>query len=76
MSFDEYIFVTPSFLRGAASSIDIGASLGQEAFVLFSSATEADRQALQSDWRSVGRELNAAFHALSSETNQNVTEEK
>jgi len=59
--FDDYIFEKPSFLRGMARAVDIGGLLSKEAFVLSDSTTEADRRALQSDWRVINRDLNKAM---------------
>ena len=59
--FDDYIFVRPGFLRGAARALDISGMLGREAFVISPTELEADSRALESDWRVVGRDLNAAL---------------
>ena len=61
MSFDDYIFVKPTFLRGVARAVDIGGYLSTDAFVMSDTPAEADRRALQSDWRLVNRELNKAM---------------
>ncbi len=61
MSFDDYIFVKPTFLRGVARAVDIGGILSNDAFVLSETPAEADRRALNSDWRAVNRDLNKAM---------------
>lgn len=61
MSFDDYIFVRPSFLRGVARAIDVGGALSRDSFVISGSPAEADRRALESDWRVVNRDVNKAF---------------
>ena len=61
MSFDDYIFVKPTFLRGLARAVDIGGALTKEAFVMSESPAEADERAVQSDWRAVNRDLNRAM---------------
>lgn len=67
MSFDDYIFVTPGFLRGAARALDIGGILGQDAFVLSRSGSEADQRAIASDFRVMARDLNGALETVQSE---------
>ena len=61
MSFDDYIFVKPTFLRGVARAVDIGGYLTNDAFVMSATPAEADRRAIQSDWRAVNRDLNKAM---------------
>lgn len=67
MSFDDYFFVQPSFLRGVARAVDIGGTLSREAVVLSRTPAEADKRALASDWRLSNRDLNQAFADLESE---------
>lgn len=67
MSFDDYIFVTPGFLRGAARALDVGGALGRNSFLLSDSTAEADERALRSDWRVVNRDLNQALAAVESD---------
>lgn len=61
MSFDDYIFVKPTFLRGVARAVDIGGLLTKDAFVMSATPAEADRRALESDWRVVNRDINKAM---------------
>jgi hypothetical protein len=67
MSFDDYIFATPGFLRGAARVLDFGGNLGKDSFLVSESPAEADRRAIASDWRVTGRDLNQALEAVDGE---------
>ncbi len=58
--FDDYIFVRPGFLKGAARAADISGVLGRQAFVLSPTPADADARALESDFRVVNRDINAA----------------
>jgi hypothetical protein len=62
--FDDYIFVTPSFMRGAARTLDLGATLRQDSYLLSGTPEEADARALASDWRAVERDLEAAQNTI------------
>lgn len=64
MSFDDYFFVSPTFLRGAARVLDIGGHLDKSAYLISSNEEEADVRALASDWRVVGKDLRQAFSQL------------
>ena len=64
--FDDYIFLTPSFLRGAGHALDISGALSKLAFVRHPTSEEADRRALASDWRVVGRDLHQALSRVAS----------
>lgn len=64
--FDEYIFITPSFLRGAGHALDLSGCLWRESYMWSSTSEEADRRALASDWRVVGRDLNRAMAEVAS----------
>lgn len=64
MSFDDYIFVTPSFFRGAARVADLAGVLGGESFLVSQTPAEADARALASDWRVMGRDLHLALSTL------------
>lgn len=63
MSFDDYIFVTPGFMRGAARVLDAGGVLSKGDFLFSDSPAEADERALRSDWRVVNRDLNRALES-------------
>lgn len=69
MNFDDYIFARPTFLRGVARALDIGGKLSQDAFDLSPSSAQADRRALASDWRVVGRDAQRALRLLDAEVN-------
>lgn len=70
MSFDDYMFVAPGFLRGAARALDIGGNLGRDAFIISPTPGEADRRALRSDWRVTGRDIAGAFKQVEAEVDQ------
>jgi hypothetical protein len=62
--FDDYIFVRPGFRRGAARALDLRGSLGRDAFVISPSTRDADARAVESDFRVVNRDMQAALEAL------------
>jgi hypothetical protein len=64
MSFEQYFFTKPSFMRGFARAIDLPGVLSREAVTLSPSPAEADRRAIRSDWQSVGAALREAADAL------------
>lgn len=64
MSFDDYIFVRPSFLRGAARAIDIAGVLAKDSVIISATPAEADARAIASDWRVVGRDLNESLSVV------------
>lgn len=64
MSFDDYIFVRPSFLRGIAKAIDISGSLSRSGVAMSRTPQEADARALASDFRVVQRDIAAAFATI------------
>jgi hypothetical protein len=64
--FDDYNFVTPSFLRGVGQALDLGGCLGGQSFQRQLTSEEADLEALASDWRVVGRDLNEALARITS----------
>jgi hypothetical protein len=68
--FDDYMFTKPSFLRGVARAVDIGGSLSRDAFVLSQNGTQADRRALDSDWRAVNRDVNEAMQSAANGAEQ------
>lgn len=63
MSFDSYIFNTPSLLSGAARVLDMGGVFDRGSYLLSDSPEAADERALQSDWAITGADLQ---HALES----------
>lgn len=60
-SISGFFFATPSFLSGAASAFDLGATMFE--FNSASSPEEADAIAARQDWRAVGADLRAAIEA-------------
>ena len=51
------------FLRGMASSLDMGATIPLDISSLYTSPEEADREALASDWGTVGNDLRIAMES-------------
>lgn len=52
------------FLRGMASSLDMGATIPLDVDSLYASPEDADRYALAKDWYEVGNDLKLAMDAL------------
>ena len=50
------LFAEPSFLEGVASVLDIGGVLHKD-YNSSKNENEADRKALQNDWRAVGDDI-------------------
>lgn len=67
MSFDDYIFVQPGFVRGVGKAIDIGGVLSRESVLISSTPEEADARALASDFRAVKRTIAAAFASIAAD---------
>ena len=51
----DFLFVTPTFLLGAASVLDIGGTL--TGYNTSKSELEADTKAIRSDWQMVGHDI-------------------
>lgn len=66
MSFDDYFFVRPSFLRGTARVIDFGGSLQKGSYLISDTAVEADTRAVLSDFGIVDRDMARAARAATS----------
>ena len=64
MSFDDYIFLKPSFVGGMARVLDVSGAFGRAAFQIVKTPSEADARALASDFRATGRDLYQALDAL------------
>lgn len=64
MSFDDFIFVRLSFLRGVGKAIDIGGSISRDGVLLSDTPDEADARAFAGDIRVVKRAFDAAFAAV------------
>lgn len=72
MSFDDYIFVRPGFLRGVGKAIDIGGVISREGFVLSATGQEADARGLASDFRVASREVSEAFDAVAGDAEESA----
>ncbi len=70
MTFDAYIFNTPSLLTGMARVLDIGAVFDRGTYLISASPAEADTRATASDWRTTGADLQAALGEYEPETEQ------
>lgn len=66
MSFDDYIFIRPSFMSGVARALDIGGGLSMQAVLTSRTPADADARALASDWRITNRDVNKAMDDLKS----------
>ena len=55
----DFLFAMPSFLRGAASVLDIGGTLTE--YNVSRTPEEADAKALRADWQMVGQDLRLAM---------------
>ena len=54
------LFAEPSFLEGVSSVLDISGEL-HKTYNASQTGSEADRKALQNDWRAVGDDLKASI---------------
>lgn len=61
MTATDYLFVRPSFFRGVARLLDLGATLESDAYNRSSTPALADAKALASDWMMVGADLEHAI---------------
>ena len=50
-------------MKGMASTLDIGATIPLDISSLYTSPEEADREALASDWGTVGNDLRIAMES-------------
>ena len=66
-----YLFARPSFIEGVARIFDFSGSLN--VYNESPSGQEADRQALENDWRAVGDDLRAAMRIFNKELEALVT---
>ena len=55
----DFLFAMPSTLSGVARSLDLGGTF--DSYNSSQTGEEADRKALTSDWRSVGKDLHDAM---------------
>jgi len=59
------LFVLPGFLKGMASTLDIGSTINM--FRYSKSSFEADVKALRSDWAAVGDDIQYAMDVVEKE---------
>jgi len=57
--FHSFLFARPSFVEGAARLFDFGSTLNEYNNAL--SGGEADLEAIQDDWRTIGHDLGRAM---------------
>jgi hypothetical protein len=62
----DYLFATPTFLKGVGSVINIFG--GRIAHVSFKSDKEADLEAIRNDFRMIGQDVNDSFEKLKEES--------
>ncbi|MEW6490360.1 MAG: hypothetical protein AB1578_20925 [Thermodesulfobacteriota bacterium] len=62
----DFLFSMPSFLEGAARTLDLGATFDQ--FNAHPSPAVSDGRALAEDWKAVGRDLEAALAEFEAQT--------
>lgn len=53
----DFLFVTPSFSRGFARTLDVGAVLAGASYNISPTGDYADAWATAEDWRAVGRDF-------------------
>ena len=66
------LFARPSFLEGAARTLDMGNTFTQ--YNIMSSPEQADAAALRSDWQAVGDDLKQATAHFATQYKLQVTE--
>ncbi|QTX33237.1 hypothetical protein KAR29_04910 [Aminithiophilus ramosus] len=59
MSPSDFLFATPSFLRGMASVLDMGDTLS--VFNTTDTLNDADSRATAADWQAVGQDIRKAL---------------
>jgi hypothetical protein len=59
----DFLFATPTFLRGVASIVDIGGTAEDASYNVSRTPNEADVRAIASDWIQVGRDIDRAIKA-------------
>ena len=62
----DFLFAMPTFLRGAASALDLGGTFVE--YNISNTTTEADSRALRSDWQTVGADLRCAMKKVDAKT--------
>lgn len=63
----DFLFVTPSFLRGLETVVDIGGTAESGNYSVSRTPLEADIRALASDWIMVGHDLDDAVRFVKKE---------
>ncbi len=61
MTYSDYLFVNPSFLRGMARTLDIGVGLERSGYRVSLTPEQADYLALLADWSTVGSDITNAI---------------
>ena len=63
----DFLFVMPSFTRGLARVVDLGATFSNVSYNHSDTPIEADARAIACDWRVVGGDLSAAIASVAAE---------
>ncbi len=63
----DFLFVTPSFLRGLETVLDVAGTAVNGNYRVSRTPAEADMRALASDWSVVGRDIDEAIQAEKTE---------
>jgi hypothetical protein len=66
----DFLFARPSFLRGMARVVDVGARLDRGAYNISATPSEADAKALLSDWQMVAKDIASAFQETSTRVHE------
>ena len=61
---DNYIFISPSYLSGAARLLDLGATYDSGSYWVSATPAEADARAVAGDWEAVHTDLVAAADTI------------
>ncbi len=61
MAMSDFLFVEPSFSRGLARTLDVGAVLGGSSYNISPTGDFADAWATSQDWHAIGRDIMDAF---------------
>lgn len=64
--YSDLLYSPPSFIEGAASVVNVGGTLVE--YNSSPSAEEAGSNAIRSDWRQVGEDMEEAINAVAAET--------
>jgi hypothetical protein len=69
MSSDLFL-VMPSFVQGASSVLDVAGTRELTNYRIAGSPEEADRRAMEADWRAVGADLRVALETVGGEADR------